>query len=287
MRILMPRVVQGTARCLRMLTFVLVPVVLLAASVSAQQPPAPKKKVPTLNTDDVVRPRVDRVTVEPTAEAATAKSGEAARAAGAQTSETKVSPEESAWRERVKAAREKAKTTERAAEEGELRTTQLRNELGVSGRSAKERNETAAALDEAGKRLVELRAQARQAATELNTVLDEGRQKGFAEPAEAGPAPAEGKADEQYYRDRYAKLLEVLQTAERRMQLYEDRIRAFNERLNNPNVDRFATAQLRQDRDDAQQKLDEARAVHGKAQSDIQALMDEARRAGVPPSAFR
>ncbi|HLG15548.1 MAG TPA: hypothetical protein VJH03_13760 [Blastocatellia bacterium] len=289
MRIQSSRLVPPFARCFRPATSAVLLVLLLAPGAAGQQPPTSKKRVPKLSTEDVLGPRSEQATSETRVDTSAVKPGDAAtaQAAQAQGAEKKPNPEESAWRERVKAAREKSAAAERAAEEGELRTTELRNELGISGQSAKQRNETAAALDEAGRRLVELRAQARQAASELNALLNEGRQKGFADPPDAGAPPAGGKADEQYYRDRYAKLIEALQTAERRIRLYEDRIRAYNERLNNPNVDRFATAQLRQDRDDAQQKVEESRAAAAKAQSDIDGLIDEARRAGLPPSVFR
>jgi Zn-finger nucleic acid-binding protein len=57
--------------------------------------------------------------------------------------------------------------------------------------------------------------------------------------------------------------------------------------MNNPNADRFSNAQLQQDRDDAQASLQEAHDAKAKARSDLEDLMDEARRAGVAPSLFR
>ena len=75
--------------------------------------------------------------------------------------------------------------------------------------------------------------------------------------------------------------------AERRVQLYENRLRNLNETLTNPNRDRFSGGQLEQDRAEVQSKLEEARAAYVKAQTDLQKLMDEAKRAGVEPGVFR
>ena len=51
--------------------------------------------------------------------------------------------------------------------------------------------------------------------------------------------------------------------------------------------DSFFAAQLIKDRDEAQQKLNETRTAETKAQNDLYALQEEARRAGVPPGLFR
>ena len=51
--------------------------------------------------------------------------------------------------------------------------------------------------------------------------------------------------------------------------------------------DNFYTMQLQQERDAAQQKLEEARAELSKAQTDLDTLKEDARRAGVAPGLFR
>ena len=51
--------------------------------------------------------------------------------------------------------------------------------------------------------------------------------------------------------------------------------------------DSFYGVQLQKDREEAQQKLEEARAAQTQAQTDLDALREEARRAGVPAGSFR
>jgi chromosome segregation ATPase len=205
--------------------------------------------------------------------------------------EVKVSAEESAWRDRVKIARSRAKELQRTAEEAELRITQLRNELGASGQSAAYRNNTAAELEQAGKRAAELRAEARAAADDLNELLDYGKQKGFTEAAEPKPESEDGKPNEEYYRSRLAELAEQIDSSQRQIQLYDNRVRDISQRIlmngGKRGGDNFYIFQLQQDRQDAQQKLDDAKAALVKAQSDLDALREEARRAGVSPSLFR
>jgi hypothetical protein len=269
-------------------------------AVDAQQP-ANRQRAPRLTTDDVARPQLP----EPTAEAkpAAVKPEDAAKpvAAEAKPGEPKVEikpdPEESSWREQVGKARGRAKELERAAEETELRVTALRNELSVSGGSAKHRNETASELDQAGQLLVTAKSQARAAAEDLAQLVEFGRVKGFSEAAE--PKPTEqGKANEEYFRSKFATLTEALETAQRRIALYENRVRDLSQQLLSNGAgkdkngrgtggDSFFAAQLQKDREEAQQDLTEAREASGKAQADLDALKTEARRAGVPPGLFR
>ncbi|HVF89954.1 MAG TPA: hypothetical protein VNH22_07795 [Blastocatellia bacterium] len=259
-------------------------VLLCSNSLEAQQPAVGRKRVPRLTTDDIVR-----LKTEPVAEESTdAKPVEAGKAA-APAADAKATPEESAWRERVRAARERAKDMERAADEAELRITRLRNDLGVSGQSSRYRNETAAQLDEAGHRLTELRAAARKAASDLEELLQYGRQKGYKEEAPAQATLEGGKPNEEYYRTRYAALIEGLKDAERLVHLYENRVKDLNQRilLNTGSGDNFYTMQIQQDRDAMQEKLKEAQAAREEAQSGLDSLMEEARRAGLPPGIFR
>jgi len=260
---------------------------LTPCAVSGQQPAVGRQKSPRLSTDDVLGP-----VAQPLAGSKEAKAeGTEAKAGAKKGSEAKVSPEELAWRERVKTARARAKDLQRAAEEAELRITELRNELGASGQSAAYRNNTAAELEQAGKRAVELRAEARAAADDLNELLDYGKQKGFTEAAEPKPESEDGKPNEEYYRARLAELTEQINGAQRQIQLYDNRVRDISQRIlmngGKRGGDNFYTLQLQQDRQDAQQKLDDAKATLVKAQSDLDALREEARRAGVSPSLFR
>ena len=281
-----PTPAESARRGLRLpLTLALVSALLLLALDSrAQQPAVGRKKAPSLTTDDVIRPRTDS-----TVEAAGPSVAVKPEATGPQAGSDKLDPEEAAWRERVQQARERATALERSAEEAELRVTEIRNSLGASGHTARHRNNLAAELERAGQRLTDLRSQAREAASDLEKLLQYGREKGFSEDAGPKSTTAEGKPNEDYYRSRFAKLNEELQTAMRRAQLYENRVRDLNARinLNSGSGDNFYIAQLQQERDEAQQKMNEARADRDRAQQEIAALMEEARRAGLPPGIFR
>ncbi|HWX43245.1 MAG TPA: hypothetical protein VN345_19015 [Blastocatellia bacterium] len=255
--------------------------ILFVVSASAQQPAASRKRVPTLTTDDVYAQRSAPATADATEDPAS-------KTAGAPANGKPVSPEESAWRENVKNARERAKAADRAAEEAELRVTALRNQLGQSGQGPRDRNETATELDSAGQRVIELRAQARDAHEALDKLLEEGRAKGFTEAPEPS-ASKDGKPNIDYYKTKFAELTEKLQTAERRVKLYDDRIREMNQRItiNSRTGDNYYIGQLQQLRADAQHDQDQARADLESAQRDLEALKEEARRAGVPPGVFR
>jgi hypothetical protein len=135
--------------------------------------------------------------------------------------------------------------------------------------------------------LTEAKTQSRAANAELKKLLDEGSNKGYAETQGPKATSADGKANVAYYKARYEKLLQTMRDAERRVQLYDNRVRSLNESLVNTNRDRFTSAQLEQDRNEAQEKADEARASLSKAQTDLENLLNEARAAGVPPGLFR
>lgn len=269
----------------------------------AQQPAPARPKAPRLTTDDVVRQPAEQQSAE--SKEAAAKPEDAAKTDAAapktdqlKATEVKVSDEESSWRERVVKARNRAKEVERAAEEAELRITALRNELGTSGQSVRYRNDTAAELGQAGQRLSELRAQARTAADDAAQLVEYGRQRGFTEAEGPKSTSEEGKPNEEYYRTQFAKLTEALESAQRRAQLYDNRVRDLNQQISTNSGgkdkngrgtggDSFFAFQLQKDREEAQQKLDEARAAQTQAQNDLYALREEARRAGVPPGLFR
>lgn len=272
----------GFARLFKCALAMATGLMIFATVANGQQPATGRKRVPRLTTDDVVRSRPEPVTDE------AAKLDEAEQPKTA-SGDDKKNPEQEAWRERVRSAKELAKTTERTAEEAEIRITELRNALGISGQSASERNDLAAQLERAGPQLTEARANARRASEELSNLLEYGTQKGFSEAPEPKAATDDGKPNEQYYRAKYSSLNDALQDAERRVQLYENRVRDLNQRIraNTGTGDNFYTNQIQQDRDEAQEKLNEAIAARAKAQEDINALVEEARRAGLPPGIFR
>jgi hypothetical protein len=243
-------------------------------------------RVPKLTTEDVLLQRSAQVVELEGEQAKAAETDKQTKADKV----SEVSPEELAWREKIKAAREKAEQLERAAEEAELMVTELRNQLGAQGQTVRERNQTAAELQEAGRRMRELRERARAANQELKQLEEEGRAKRFVEVSQdSNPTAEGGQPNEDYYRQRYLKLLEALQTAERRIRLYENRIRDLNQQITTNSVtgDNFYIMRIQQERDEAQQMLQEALAARQKALSDIESLKEEARRAGIPPGIFR
>lgn len=292
------RLVAASARTalLRRFAFAFGLALFLTVAAAAQQPAIGKQKVPRLTTDDVARPPAAQPVEE--SREASGKTGDAktpgeptATTAQPAAAEEKVSAEQSSWRDRVGKARNRAKELERTAEEAELRITALRNQLGTSGESARFRNDVAAEMDQAGRRLTDLRADAHAAAEDLAELVEYGRQKGFAEAAAPQPTSGDGKPNEQYFRARLDKLNGDAESAQRRIALYENRVRDVSQRIlmngGKKGGDNFYTAQLQQDRDDAQTKLDEARAALTKAQADLDALKDEARRADVSRDLFR
>jgi hypothetical protein len=250
----------------------------------AQQSTPAKKPVPSMTSDDVVIARP----VQPASEAAAepAKHGDQAKSSDAG---GKSNADETAWRESIKKARARADSTQRAAEETELRVTELRNQLSASGQGPGDRNQTMADLGEVGIKLRQQRTEAREAADALNKLLEEGRQKNFKE--EGGPAPVTkgGEANEDYYRSKFAELTKAAEDANRRVELYQNRINELNQRIggNSRTGDNFYIGQLQQERDEAQQNLDQAREAYQKAQADIDALKDQAKAAGIAPGVFR
>jgi hypothetical protein len=261
---------------------------LLASLAVAQTQP---RKVPRMTTDDVVKTRSAPSASEiPPVEITAAQAIPAAKTAMATPPvdlEGAKSPDEKAWRVKVAQARQEAEQTQRAAEQAEVHTTELRNTLNTQGQTSQQRNATAEEMDRAGKEVVELRKKAADAKVALNALLAEGAAKGYSEGEGIKPETKTGKPNEEYYKQKYQELLQAEADAQRRIKLYEDRIRALNELITNPNRDRFSNASLEQDRQDAKDNLAAAEKALSKAQEDIEKLMEEARQAGVAPGVFR
>lgn len=286
-------------RLCRLFAFAFAFALLVCASSSNAQQTEGRKRTPRLTTEDVVTTRTGKTTETPvaTVEESSKKVGDAVKSATPKTAAKtdaeanaageKNSADEKAWREQIAKARQQAETLERSAEEAELHITELRNSLGVSGQDPKTRNAIAQEMDQAGKQLTELKKQVNTAKAELQRLLAVGLEKGFTEAQGPKATTGDGKANTDYYKARYAKLTQAMQDAERRVQLYENRVRSLNDMIANPTRDRFSSAQLQQDRDEAQQKADEAQTAYAKAQTDLEKLMAEARAAGISPGVFR
>jgi hypothetical protein len=259
---------------------------LVAGLALGQEPPKGKKKVPTLTTEDVVRSRGSSEASRPPAEAAE----EAKPVADAAPPVKPVSgAEQAAWRARVKRSREVFEALDRQAEETEIKVTELRNRLGYSGQTPQERDQTSNEMEATGKQVLELRARARQARDEYEAILEAGHAKGFTE--EEGPAAVgkDGKPNAGYYKTRFLELQRKVEDSQRGMRLYENRVRDYNQRMmvNAKSGDNYYLLQVQQERDQAQSKLDQARADAEKAELDLENLLEEARRAGLPPGIFR
>jgi len=259
---------------------------LLSTAAAAQQPAVGRQRSPRLTTDDVVvPPPVDSKAISSDAKKSDGTSAQTKTAGVA------ASAEELSWRDQVAKARSRAKDAQRTAEEAELRITALRNDLGRSGQSPQYRNDIVAQLDQAGRDLPELRAQAHQAADELDQLVDYGRQQGFTEAEGPRATSDDGKPNEQYFRDRLSRITGDIETADRQVQLYDNRVRDISQRImmngGKKGGDNFYVFQLQKDRDEAQQKLEEARAALMKAQNELESLKEEARRAGISPDIFR
>ena len=273
-------------------------VILTPACVAlAQQPSSVSRRAPSLTTEDLVKPQSSQPSsVSPSdATVGNTREGDGSESPPRESDESKVNPEEVSWREQVAKARANVKASERAADEGELRITALRNNLAVSGQTPQYRNDTAAELDEAGRQLTELRAKARAAAQELAQLLEAGQQSKFSEAPGPSRTLENGNANEDYYASRYAALVETWQAAERRVQLYDNRVRDLGQRIlqtggkkgDKGGGDNFYIMQLQQELKEVQQQLADSRTASGKARTDLDALKEEARRAGVPPGVFR
>jgi uncharacterized membrane protein len=260
---------------------------LLAALAIAQQ--TQPRKVPRMTSDDVVKTRSAPSASEiPPVEIVPAMPSPQVKVTPPPVDlEGAKSPDEKAWRIKVAQARQQAEETQRAAEQAEVGTTELRNSLNTQGQTSQQRNATAAEMDAAGKQVVELRKVAAAAKDELRALLAEGLEKGYSEGAGIKPVTKTGTPNEEYYRQKYQELLQAVADAQRRIKLYEDRIRALNELITNPNRDRFGNARLEQDRQDAKDNLAAAENALSKAQEDIEKLKAEANQAGIAPGVFR
>jgi hypothetical protein len=146
-------------------------------------------------------------------------------------------------------------------------------------------------LDRAGQKLSELRNQSRAAKDDLNQLLEYGKENRFGESEGPKSTSGDGKPNEDYYRSRFAALNEEAQNADRRILLYDNRVRDLQQHIlqngGKNGGDNFYTAQLQQDKEEAQRSLDEARTARSQALSKLDQLLEEARRAGVPPGVFR
>jgi hypothetical protein len=270
--------------------------VLMTGGTALAQQPAPEQQrqddVPTLTTDDITPPQVatasDGDEAQPAEdpdmtpeEKADADAGKKT-AAGAKAGAKKQNPAEVDWRRRYAAAQARVRKANEAAQEAELKVTDLRNRLGQSG-SVEERRALVAELDQQGDVVTRTKQEAQAAATALSALQQEGASKKYS--ATPGPSATTkgGQANPNYYAQKYADAQQRLADANRRVQLYQNRLTEGRSRQLNEggSGDQFAQFKIQGDIDDAQKQLDKATADRDAAQRDLDAVRKAARDANV------
>jgi hypothetical protein len=276
-------------------------VVLLAAPALAQQP-APEgqreDETPTLTTDDVPPQPIEgqpagaqtenppdaeddaNLTPEERADAAKAKGkGDAAKEPAKKKG---PSAAELAWRSQYAQAEAQMRATRQQAQEAELQLTQLRNSIGSSGNAA-DRNAIAAQITEQGETV----RQAQQAAAAAELVYKNLQAEGarLKYKPDAGPAPRteSGDANPAYYAQRFAKAQSDFDDADRRVQLYQDRVSDARARIlnNSGSGDQFAGMKMQEELDAALKELEKAQTDRDAAQTALDAARREALSNGV------
>ncbi|HZS44522.1 MAG TPA: hypothetical protein VFC63_05425 [Blastocatellia bacterium] len=286
--------------------------VFLLPSVSAQQSNSQQKKkpTPTLETDDVI-PVTTKTEPPPVTKPAEKKEdgkpdgkteekkddSTKSDKAGAQEDakeEKKDDPAEQDWRQRIRAARETVKALRRQTQEAELQMTALRNTTSAVNNTPDSLNARSNALNANGQQIAALREQLAQASDQLNQLSQEGITNKYHE-VSLKPTNDKGEPNEDYYKSRYADLLDDVNDAERRVRLQEYQINDLKTQLmatggqkgKKGGGDNFAGLKIQSQIDQAQIELDLARADYMKARQAVEQLVEEARQAGLPAGIFR
>ena len=275
--------------------------VLLAATALAQQP-APEGQqpddTPTLTTDDIAPAPIEgqpagaqtedapdagddsALTPEERADAAKAKGEKGAPKEPAK--KKGPSAAELAWRSQLSQAEAQMRSARQRAQEAELQLTQLRNSVGSSG-NAGDRNVIAAQIAEQGDTVREAQQAAAAAELVYKNLQAEGASKNYK--PDAGPAAqtASGDANPAYYAQRFAKAQSDFDDADRRVQLYQDRISDARARIlnNSGSGDQFTGMKMQEELDAALKEFDKAQADRDAAQTRLDAARQEALANGV------
>jgi len=206
----------------------------------------------------------------------------------------KEDPAEVDWRNRIVAARERVRQLRQATQETELQLTAIRNNRYGDNMTTDKLNAVAVAMDRGGQQLSSLHRELNVASQELDQVVEEGRIKKFHEVMKR-PTNEKGEANEDYYKSRYVELVDQYNDADRRVKLLEYRMNELRAQLQGTGGvagkkgggDNFAAMRIQRDMEQTLIDMDMARADLSKAQQSVESLMEEARRAGVPPGVFR
>jgi len=274
--------------------------VLFAAPAFAQQP-APEgqrqDETPTLTTDDVTPLPVEgqpagaqtdkppaaeddsKLTPEERADAAKGK-GKGGEKAPAK--KKGPSAAELAWRAQYAQAETQMRAAREQAQQAELQLTQLRNRIAAAS-SVADRNQLVVDIAAQGDVVRQAQDAATAAAAAYKNVQAVGASKGFK--PDAGPAAqtASGAANPTYYADRFAKAQSDFDDADRRVQIYQDRVSDVRARIlnNSGSGDQFAGMKLQEELDAALTELDKAQTDRAAAETRLDAARQEALANGV------
>lgn len=310
--------------------------ILIVPAVSARQEGKPEKKskpVPSLDTEDVIpastksdKPAETPKTVEvkpdsksdakadakpeaktdaksddkPSAKSELKTDGDKTDSAKADQKDkdeaTKIDPAEIEWRERLAQSREAVRQLRQRTQETELQLTEIRNNRYAGNLTPEKLNAAANAMNNNGQQLSILRQQLNAATQAMEEVASEGKLKGFHEAVKT-PVTEKGDANEDYYKSRYVELVDQFNDADRRIKLYDFRVRDLRTQMEGNGGtaskgkkgggDNFTGMQIQREIDQALIDMDLARVDLAKAREAIDALTEEARRAGLPPGIFR
>ena len=299
----------------------------LVATVCAQQDSKPQKKRPSLETEDIIPAQVkppapeakpaetkpeskEDAKPDPKADGKPSKDGDKPEAKGDGKGDEKAAgepgqdgekvegpkedPAEIEWRSRVAAARERVRQLRQATQETELQLTAIRNTRYADNMTPDRLNAVAASLDRNGQQLSSLHRELNVASQELENVVEEGRLKKFHE-AMKKPTTEKGEPNEDYYKARFVELVDQVNDAERRVKLLDYRIAELQGQLRgNGGVagkkgggDNFAAMRIQRDIEQAMIDMDMARTDLNRSRQALESLVEEARRAGLPPGIFR
>jgi hypothetical protein len=244
-----------------------------------------QQKTPVVTAEDVLR--VSRGTSPsniPTGNAAKRQTTEANIAAKTepQKSDDRFIYAERLWNERLQKAQQVAQEFQRRADSTELEINRLNNILfSAERRSANTQNRLNAEILDLRREKVALRKEANAAQDDVNALLDEGRTQGFRIYTFSTRGES-GAFDAAASRALYNELKTELEDAQRRAEVLQLRTSDVNRRLllNAGMGDQFHNYRLLAESKDAQDELDEVDARILAINQKIDALRQQARRAG-------
>ncbi len=192
------------------------------------------------------------------------------------------SKEELAWRTRYAQAESQLRAARQRAQNAELQLTEMQNNLG-STNSTQDRNSLAAAIETQGNTVREAQRAASDAQTAFDAVQAEGRSKKFRLAPGPSPTTESGRPNLDYYQQKVSKATGDYADADRRVQIYQDRVNDARGRIlnNSGSGDQFAGARLQEELDASLKELDKAQSDRNAARQRLDQARQEAAAAGV------